>query len=176
GSRGGGPPARVSGRRGPTAPGCARRRRRSPATASRRRPRRRRPTAGSRRRRVRSASRARPQAPRRRGRPRAARRAVRSTGSQTVELLNARGVALPAWPASRRAHPTSAGRRSLRCLLLAESIANLLADTDFESRSTPDMTTATNTQTDAFQDATAQAQELAERFVETSKKAAGEYL
>ena len=38
------------------------------------------------------------------------------------------------------------------------------------------MATTTKTQTDAFQDATAQAQELAERFVETSKKAAGEYL
>ena len=38
------------------------------------------------------------------------------------------------------------------------------------------MTTATKTQTDAIQDATAQAQQIAERFVETSKKAAGEYL
>ena len=38
------------------------------------------------------------------------------------------------------------------------------------------MATATKTQTDAIQDATAQAQEIAERFVETSKKAAAEYL
>jgi hypothetical protein len=38
------------------------------------------------------------------------------------------------------------------------------------------MATATKTQTAAVQDATAQAQELTERFVETSKKAAGEYL
>jgi hypothetical protein len=38
------------------------------------------------------------------------------------------------------------------------------------------MATAPKTQTVAFEDATAQAQELAERFVETSKKAAGEYL
>ena len=38
------------------------------------------------------------------------------------------------------------------------------------------MATATKTQTDAIQDATAQAQEIAERWVETSKKAAGEYL
>ena len=38
------------------------------------------------------------------------------------------------------------------------------------------MATATQTQTDAIQDATAQAQQIAERFVETSKKAAGEYL
>ena len=37
------------------------------------------------------------------------------------------------------------------------------------------MATATKTQT-TVQDATAQAQELTERFVETSKKAAGEYL
>jgi hypothetical protein len=37
------------------------------------------------------------------------------------------------------------------------------------------MATATKTQT-AVQDATAQAQELTERFVETSKKAAAEYL
>ena len=38
------------------------------------------------------------------------------------------------------------------------------------------MATAPKTQTDAVQDATAQAQELAERWLETSKKAAGEYL
>ena len=38
------------------------------------------------------------------------------------------------------------------------------------------MATATQTQTDAIQHATAQAQQIAERFVETSKKAAGEYL
>ena len=38
------------------------------------------------------------------------------------------------------------------------------------------MATATKTQTDAIQDATAQAQQIAERMVETSKKAAGEYL
>jgi hypothetical protein len=37
-------------------------------------------------------------------------------------------------------------------------------------------TTATKTQTSAVQEATAQAQELAERFVATSKKAANEYL
>jgi hypothetical protein len=37
------------------------------------------------------------------------------------------------------------------------------------------MATATKTQT-AVQDATAQAQELTERWIETSKKAAGEYL
>jgi hypothetical protein len=37
------------------------------------------------------------------------------------------------------------------------------------------MATATKTQT-AVQDVTAQAQELTERWVETSKKAAGEYL
>jgi hypothetical protein len=37
------------------------------------------------------------------------------------------------------------------------------------------MATATKTQT-TVQDATAQAQELTERWVETSKKAAGEYL
>ena len=38
------------------------------------------------------------------------------------------------------------------------------------------MATATKTQTAAIEDATAQAQEIAERFVETSKKAAAEYL
>ena len=38
------------------------------------------------------------------------------------------------------------------------------------------MATATKTQTAAIEDATAQAQELAERFVETSKKAAAEDL
>jgi hypothetical protein len=38
------------------------------------------------------------------------------------------------------------------------------------------MATATKTQTDAIQDATAQAQQIAERVLETSKKAAGEYL
>jgi hypothetical protein len=38
------------------------------------------------------------------------------------------------------------------------------------------MTTATKNPTDAIQDATTQAQELAEAWVETSKKAAGEYL
>jgi hypothetical protein len=38
------------------------------------------------------------------------------------------------------------------------------------------MATTTKTQTDAIQEATTQAQELAERWVETSKKAAGEYL
>jgi hypothetical protein len=38
------------------------------------------------------------------------------------------------------------------------------------------MATATKTQTAAFEDATTQAQELAERFFETSKKAASEYL
>jgi hypothetical protein len=38
------------------------------------------------------------------------------------------------------------------------------------------MATATKTQTATIEDATAQAQEIAERFVETSKKAAAEYL
>ena len=38
------------------------------------------------------------------------------------------------------------------------------------------MATATKTQAETIQDATTQAQELAERFVETSKKAAAEYL
>jgi hypothetical protein len=38
------------------------------------------------------------------------------------------------------------------------------------------MATATKTQTDAVQDATAQAQQFAEQWLETSKKAAGEYL
>ena len=38
------------------------------------------------------------------------------------------------------------------------------------------MATATKTQTDGMKDATAQAQQIAERLVETSKKAAGEYL
>jgi vacuolar-type H+-ATPase subunit H len=38
------------------------------------------------------------------------------------------------------------------------------------------MATATKTQTDAIQDATAQAQELTERLVEATKKAANEYL